>query len=118
MSRPLWVVRTALRADADFRAVLRWTEQAWGQRQARRYAARLGATLARLEDGPMTLGTAERADLGPGMRIMRMVPAGPPARHFLLFRVDDSCAEPTILVLRILHDSMDPARHLSPDEPA
>ena len=117
MSRPIWVVQIAALADADFRAVLRWTEVAWGRRQARRYAERLAATLARLEDGPTTLGTADRADLGPGLRILRMIPSGPPARHILLFRVDEAAAEPTVMVLRIFHDSMDPALHPLTDDP-
>lgn len=65
----------------------------------------------------MALGSADRSDLGPGIRIMRMIPSGPSARHVLLFRVEEPASEPTILVLRIFHDSMDPALHPLSDPP-
>ena len=107
------VIQTAALADADFRAVLRWTEVVWG----RRYAQRLAATLARLEDGPTMFGTADRADLGPGILILRMSSSGPPARHILLFRVDEAAAEPTVMVLRIFHESIDPALHPLTENP-
>ncbi len=115
----IWLVKTTARADADFQAVLRWTETEWGARQSRRYAERLTATLERLEEGPMALGAVDRSDLGPGMRMLRMIPSGTPARHVLLFRAAAAAAEPTILILRILQTAMDPAQHLAPeDDPA
>ena len=74
-------------------------------------------TPASLEDGPTTLGTADRAGLGSAIRILRMMPSGLPARHMLLFRVDEAAAKPTVMVLRIFHELIDPALHPLTENP-
>jgi len=54
------------------------------------------------------LGTSDLGDIGPGLRSLRPHKV----RHVLIYRADSIGL--AIEVVRILHDAMDPTRHLSP----
>ena len=41
---------------------------------------------------------------------------GRKGRHLILFRIDPTAPTPTIDVLRLLHDAMDIARNLPPEQ--
>lgn len=56
----------------------------------------------------MALNTKAREDIAPGLRLLH---AGGRGRHVLLFR---PAGDNVIMVLRILHDAMDLARHIPP----
>lgn len=76
--------------------------------QAKTYAETLLQAIQALEAGPEVLGTRARDDIGPGLRTLHLARRGRKARHFIIFRVG---AGQVIDVLRLLHDSMDLARH-------
>lgn len=108
MSRT-WTVRLTDQAEQDLLAVSTWTAENFGAPQAEHYIETLIQAIEVLIDGPEMLGAKVRDDLAPGIRTLHAARNGRKSRHFVVFRV----AEGQILeVLRVLHDSMDLARHL------
>lgn len=104
-----WTVRLAGRADQDFVEILRWTAQSFGVRQARVYARTLSLAIEALIEGPDAAGARPRDEIGRGIGTLHVGRRGRKGRHFVVFRVVDQW---TIDVLRLLHDSMDLARHI------
>ena len=107
-----WTVRLANTAEADFDSILRWTAQRFGPAPAASYGDQLAATLASLGRGPTVAGVRQRDEIRAGLRALHV---GRRGRHVILFRIDDE-SHRTIEVLRILHDAMDLARRLLPDD--
>ena len=62
-----------------------------------------------LAAGPDVLGSKVRDDILPGLRALHVARGGRGGRHFLLYR---ATANLEIEILRILHESMEPRRHL------
>jgi toxin ParE1/3/4 len=108
MSRA-WCVRLTDQAELDLLDISRWTFENFGARQAEHYVETILLAIEALTDGPDTLGTKARDELAPGVRTLHIARHGRKARHFVVFRVADDQA---LEVLRLLHDSMDLARHL------
>ena len=63
-----------------------------------------------LTDGPEVLGAKAREDIAPGICTLHVARQGRKGRYFVIFR---QAKERTIDVLRLLHDSVDLARHIS-----
>jgi len=76
------------------------------------YRRTLVAALTSLHDGPYLPDSAARDEIQPGLRSLHVARRGRRGRHFVLYRTDDVG---TIEIVRILHDTMDLARHLPPD---
>ena len=92
--------------------ILEWTARTFGARQARSYRDTLEAAIRVLEYGPDGPGTKRRDEILPGLRTLHVARAGRRGRHLLMYRVLDP---DVIEIVRILHDAMDPARHLPPE---
>ncbi len=105
----VWRVRLAEQAELDLLSITLWTVENFGAQQAEIYAQTLSLAIEALHDGPEVLGATARDDLGLGVRTLHAVRQGRNGRHFVVFR---TAPEQTIEVLRLLHDSMDLARHL------
>ena len=106
----VWQVRLAEQAELDFLDIVTWTVENFGARQADSYRETLTQASEALHDGPEILGAKAREEIGPGIRTLHVAREGRRGRHFVVFRE----AEGQIIdVLRLLHDSMDLARHLS-----
>lgn len=105
----VWRVRLAEQAELDLQSITRWTAENFGTQQADIYAQTLSLAIESLHDGPEVLGATVRDDLGLGVRTLHVARQGRKGRHFMVFR---AAPEQTIEVLRLLHDSMDLARHL------
>lgn len=105
-----WTVGLAQQARQDFSAILHWTTEHFGRRQARDYGATLRSALKALADGPGIIGCRSQEELGSGVLSLHVARQGRKGRHFILLRGNAETS--TIEVLRILHDSMDLARHL------
>ncbi|WP_299509772.1 type II toxin-antitoxin system RelE/ParE family toxin, partial [uncultured Limnohabitans sp.] len=69
----------------------------------------LTLALEALTDGPNIVGSKVRDDIGLGIRTLHVVRLGRKGRHLVVFRMADGQA---IDVIRLLHDSMDLAKHL------
>lgn len=108
--RRSWRVWLAEGAERDFFNILRWTAEQFGKRQARVYETTLRNALKALASGPNALGCRERPDLGVDVASLHVARQGRKARHLIVFRAHEKMA--AIEVLRILHDSMDLARHM------
>jgi toxin ParE1/3/4 len=111
-----WEVELSSAAEADLRQIVRWTRRRFGAAQATAYGRLLRDGLNALEAGPNIIGARRRDEIGVGYRTLHIARNRRRARHFILFRVVGSAEERIIRVVRILHDAMDPARHLSGEE--
>ncbi|MGK9234647.1 type II toxin-antitoxin system RelE/ParE family toxin [Inquilinus limosus] len=99
----------SIAANDDFTSILHWTIQAFGPKQASDYQLTIGQAIRALEGGPDLPDSKARDEVRAGVRILRVARRGRRGRHILVYRVID---EDVIEVLRILHDSMDLARHV------
>lgn len=105
----VWKVRLAAQAELDFSDIVAWTFENFGARQAETYAETLALAIAALHDGPELVGGKARDDIEPGICILHVARRGRSGRHFVVFReTQNQCID----VLRLLHDSMDLARHI------
>jgi toxin ParE1/3/4 len=111
-----WAVRLTPAAEADFRGILRWTIERFGQVQARIYADVVSSTLEDLADGPSIIGVKGRDDIAKGLFTLHVARKGHKGRHFDLFRINKDQGRNAIEVLRLLHDAMDLPHHLSEKE--
>jgi toxin ParE1/3/4 len=109
-----WKVRLSAAAEADYRQILRWTAENFGSAQARNYADTLTSALKDLSAGPTIAGAKARPEIGDEIRTLHVARNGRKGRHFVIFRIGNAQGSKVIDVLRLLHDSMDLERHLSP----
>jgi len=105
----MWRIRLARQAEADMSDILQWTARHFGPAQAEHYAQTVIAAIEALGGGPDMAGVRMRSDIAPNVRTLHVARHGRKGRHFVVFRVADAHA---IEVLRVLHDSMDLARHI------
>lgn len=110
--RRRWKVRLTTAAESDFADIVSWTKASFGRAQTRIYRDVLLAAIDALADGPEFLGSKAKPDVRRGLRTLHVARNGRRGRHVLWYRSRQSG---TVEVLRILHDSMDLARHV-PDE--
>ena len=105
----VWEVRLAAQAELDFSEIITWTIENFGERQAEAYAETLTLAIEALHDGSEQLGVKARHDIGPGISTLHVARQGRSGRHFVVF---SEAKDQYIDVLRLLHDSMDLARHI------
>ncbi|MGV0990272.1 type II toxin-antitoxin system RelE/ParE family toxin [Limnohabitans sp.] len=106
---PVWAVRLAEKAEHDLLDALVWTTDQFGALQADEYLETLTLALEALTDGPNIVGSKVRDDIGLGIRTLHVARLGRKGRHLVVFRMADG---QSIDVIRLLHDSMDLAKHL------
>ena len=106
---PVWAVRLAEKAEQDLLDALVWTTDQFGALQADDYLETLTLALEALTDGPNIVGSKVRDDIGRGIRTLHVARLGREGRYLVVFRMADGQA---IDVIRMLHDSMDLAKHL------
>ncbi len=110
MAPEIWRVRLARTADQDFQQIMQWTQEKFGMSQSRIYGKTIANALKDLRSGPAIPGAKLREDIGPQIKTLHIARKGRKGRHILLFRQNNDAK--VIEVLRILHESMDLARHL------
>jgi toxin ParE1/3/4 len=109
--------RLARPAQIDLANILSTSAQRWGTDGQQRYAALLAAAMRQVAaepDGPLT---RKRSDLRSGIRSFHVRYARRPAEgasvrrpvHVLYYRV---VRKGVIEIVRVLHERMDPSRHL------
>ena len=109
-------MRLAGTAESDFESILLWTLDEFGDVQTEIYSQTLAAAVQALSAGPEQPGIEARPEIGRDLFTLHVARNGRRGRHFVLFRVDARPANRQIDVLRILHDSMDLARHVPEGE--
>lgn len=106
-------------ARNDIAAILRASAEAFGSRARERYAALVATGLADLRRDPAALGSADRSELGTGIRTYHLrhcrkragvdgTVVGSP-RHLIAYRID---GPDRVVVVRVLHDAMELAAHV------
>ena len=76
-------IRLAAAAETDFRDMLRWTVEHFGERQAHVYAETLTEAIEALAEGPDLAGSRERNDIGDGLPVLHIAPGGRKGRCFV-----------------------------------
>ena len=109
-------IRLASAAEDDFRNILRWTAVRFGEAQARVYADTLTGAIETLAAGPRIARAMERNDIAEGLMALHVARKRRRGRYLVLYRIGSPEVPPTIDVLRLLHDSMDLARHFPSGE--
>lgn len=107
-----WEVLLAAAAEADFRDIVRWTAEQFGEAQARAYAVTLSAAIEALAGGPTIIGAKPCDDIAKGIFALHVARNGRRGSHFVMFRIGKDRDHPRIEVLRLLHEAMDFSRHL------
>ena len=87
-------------AKADLKAIVRYTQRKWTAAQAKTYFGLMSARLAQLARRPR-MG-APRDDIMPGYRSLSV------GSHLIFYRI----ASGAVVVIRVLHQSMDARLHL------
>ncbi len=100
-----WTPKLSHEAERDYANIIAWTVETFGSRQAQRYRALFKEAHARLAQDPFAAPARMREDLGAGYRVLHL---SRPGRHFPVYRVEEA----RVVIVRILHDSMDLSRHL------
>ena len=96
-------LRISAPAAADLSGITTYTEREWGAVQKSRDLAEIRAALVHLRGTP---GTGRTRD-----EIAKNLRSFPVGRHVVYFRD----TETTLLIVRILHQNMDPERRLKSD---
>jgi toxin ParE1/3/4 len=109
-------------AETDIEDVLAWTHEHFGEAARLRYEELLAQAILDVAANPERPGSTSRPELSEAARTYHLYHSrnnvSPAAnrvkrpRHFLLFRIADTGS---VEIGRVLHDSMDLARHLPPD---
>jgi toxin ParE1/3/4 len=105
-----WTVRLADQAAQDVEDILDWTLERFGPLRMEVYTDAVNDALEALNVGPQLIDVRRCPELGDDVVTLHVARHGRKGRHLLVFRVDETAC--LIEVLRILHDSMDLARHL------
>jgi toxin ParE1/3/4 len=109
-------------AARDLEAILLWTYQEFGERAMERYKALLTQAIRDVAHDPQLAGSTGRPEIADSARTYHLIHSRHNVaaklgrvkrpRHFLLYRIRQ---DGTVQIGRVLHDSMDLARHV-PDE--
>ena len=105
-----WTVRLADQAAQDVEDILDWTLEQFGPLQLEIYTDVINNALEALNAGPQLIDVRKRPELGDDVATLHVARHGCKGRHQLVLRVDETAC--LIEILRVLHDSMDLARHL------
>ena len=108
-------------ARSDVSEILHDTVQRFGVRQRRTYQGLMEQAAGMVAEAPDRGGSRQRSDLGSGIRSFHIELAAArrgAAAHVLYYRINESDpALPRVLILRVLHQAMEPGRHLTGDFP-
>ena len=104
-------------AKADIAAILRTSRDRHGGPARTRYRALIAAALRRIAADPHGRATADRPELGAGIRSFHVRHSRGESReaavanpvHVVFFRVGDAGV---VEIVRVLHDRMEPGRHI------
>jgi toxin ParE1/3/4 len=112
LTQTCWRIRLGAEAEKDFARILKYTRETFGPLQTDMYRTTLLDAFAALGDGPDVLGSVARDEILPNLRTLHVARQGRRGRHLILYRPAHGNV---IEVIRILHDAMELARHVPPD---
>jgi toxin ParE1/3/4 len=108
-------------AEGDLERILATSEERWGTDGRLRYAAIIAAAMRKVAAEPNGPVTRDRAELSTGIRSFHVRHARSHVQeakvrqpvHVLYYR---AVAPDLIEIVRVLHERMEPSRHLDTDE--
>ena len=106
-------------AASDIIDILTWSQERFGHEARARYERLIATAIRDIAADPNRPGSAERPDLGDGVRSWHLRgsrdhTSGPLVRHprhILVYRRDDD----VLVIGRVLHDAMELRRHVATD---
>jgi toxin ParE1/3/4 len=111
--------RLSAAAQSDIIGILAWTQAQFGDEARKRYEALIVAGLRDVAAQPERPGSMKRPELGAAIRSWHLRLSRERARtadgvvrqprHFLLYRLESG----VVVVSRVLHDAMEPGKHLA-----
>lgn len=114
--------RISALAEQDLEAILAWSHEQFGEQERLRYEALLVQAILDVAENPQRVGCTSRPELAPSAftyhlrssrdRTSRSMGRVRNSPHFLICRI---ATDGYLEVGRVLHDSMDLARHLPVD---
>lgn len=111
--KSLWTVELSHKAALDFDSIIRYTFEQFGYQQADRYRELIAESLQDLSsNGPAHHLAMTRPELGSDIHSLQIQRQGRKARHIVFFKEIFERPTGTIIVVRILHESMDFLNHL------
>lgn len=116
MSRPPLPYELSLLAEQDIAAILRETRRRFGRHQGRTYAALIQRSISLLAEAPERLGSRPQEALGQGIRSWHLDVAagrrGAAAHQLRSARQTLPGGAEALVILRVLHEAIEPARHM------
>ncbi|MFB2765458.1 type II toxin-antitoxin system RelE/ParE family toxin [Marinobacter shengliensis] len=110
---PLWTVDLSQRAARDFDAIVKYTRDNFGPNQAKRYSTLIARTIQEIsEHGPNHPLAKDRSELFPGILSIQIQRQSQRARHVIFFKAASAASTRQLVILRILHESMDFSEHI------
>jgi len=110
---PLWTVEFSQKAATDFDNIIHNTLHKFGALQATRYSQLIAKSLQELSvSGPHHPLVKNRPELFQGIQSMHIQRKGYKARHILFFKTITKAHSRKIIILRLLHESMEFGAHL------
>jgi toxin ParE1/3/4 len=102
-------------ARRDLAAIIRESGSRFGPLQQERYATLLQSAIRRVADDPQCVGSKARDDILDGLRSFHLALAAHrhgAASHVLFYEQRRTAEGVFVVILRVLHDRMDPERHI------
>ena len=102
-------------------AILRESARLFGPKKRERYAALIRAAAEMAAAEPLRPGSRARGELGAGIRSLHVELAArrrDAALHLLYYVPAEGSPDAVgIVILRVLHEAMEPSRHLGAEQP-
>jgi|AntRauTorcE11898_2_1112593.scaffolds.fasta_scaffold15767_1 toxin ParE1/3/4 len=109
----LWTVELSQKSAMDFDDIIRHTFEHFGSRQADRYGKLIAQSFEELSTNGLAHPLAmARPELGSDILSLPIQRQGRKARHVVFFKQMPERSVKTIVVVRVLHESMDFSSHL------
>jgi toxin ParE1/3/4 len=108
-----WKVILTDSALADLDNILETTLDEFGTAQLRRYTSQIQSAIQELEEtGGRAALLKSRPDIRPGIATYPIAREGKASPHLFYLQLADDIKEPVVVIIRILHQRMDPGFHL------
>ena len=108
-----WKVILTDTALADLDAIFETTLEEFGTLQLNRYTEQIERTIRELEEaGNLAPLLKHRSDIRTGIATYPLAREGKASPHHFFLRIEEGTHNQSIIILRVLHQRMDPEAHL------
>ncbi|KXO06322.1 type II toxin-antitoxin system RelE/ParE family toxin [Marinobacter excellens] len=108
-----WKVILTDAALTDLDAILETTLEEFGTLQLKRYTEQIERAIRELEEaGNLAPLLKQRPDIRPGIATYPLAREGKASPHQFYLKMENDAHNQSIIILRVLHQRMDPEAHL------